>query len=61
MVQLGYGPPVDEIIDAISTRRYEWSRIPPTRLKGGAASVGATQLAQFARRIEKATHEFVCG
>jgi len=46
-----------EIIEAISTRRYELVKDSAHALKGGSASVGATQLSQFARRIEKATHE----
>jgi len=46
-----------EIIEAISTRRYEMVKDSAHALKGGSASVGASQLSQFARRIERATHE----
>jgi two-component system sensor histidine kinase RpfC len=48
---------IDEIIEAISQRRYEEVKDIAHALKGGAASVGATQLTQLARRIEKAGHD----
>ena len=48
---------VNEIIEAISSRHYEQVKDIAHALKGGAASVGATQLVQFARRIEKAPHD----
>ena len=48
---------VNEAVDAISLRRYEAVKDIAHALKGGAASVGATQLTQLARRIEKAGHE----
>jgi two-component system sensor histidine kinase RpfC len=48
---------VQEIVDAISTRRYELVKDAAHALKGGAGSVGATQLVQYAKRIEKASHD----
>jgi two-component system sensor histidine kinase RpfC len=48
---------VEEIVDAISTRRYELVKDAAHALKGGAGSVGATQLVQYAKRIEKASHD----
>jgi two-component system sensor histidine kinase RpfC len=48
---------VNEIIESLSTRRYEAVKDAAHALKGGAASVGATELTQFAKRIEKANHE----
>jgi two-component system sensor histidine kinase RpfC len=48
---------VNDIIESLSTRRYEAVKDAAHALKGGAASVGATELTQFAKRIEKANHE----
>src|SRR5205823_6190454 len=48
---------VSEIVEAISQRRYEAVKDIAHALKGGAASVGATQLTQLARRFEKANHD----
>jgi two-component system, sensor histidine kinase RpfC len=48
---------VDEIVNAISSRRYELVKDSAHALKGGAASVGASQLVQFAKRIERASHD----
>jgi len=48
---------VNEIVEAISQRRYEAVKDIAHALKGGAASVGATQLTQLARRFEKANHD----
>ena len=48
---------VDEIVNAIAGRRYELVKDAAHALKGGAASVGASQLVQFAKRIEKASHD----
>ena len=45
------------MIESLSTRRYESVKDAAHALKGGAASVGATELTQFAKRIEKANHE----
>ena len=46
-----------QIIEALGQRRYELVKDAAHALKGGAASVGATQLTQFATRLEKLTHE----
>jgi two-component system sensor histidine kinase RpfC len=46
-----------QISDALAKRRYELVKDAAHALKGGAASVGATQLTQLATRIEKATHD----
>lgn len=46
-----------QITEALGHRRYELVKDAAHALKGGAASVGATQLTQFATRLEKSTHE----
>jgi two-component system sensor histidine kinase RpfC len=46
-----------QIAEALVKRRYELVKDAAHALKGGAASVGATQLTQLATRIEKATHD----
>ena len=43
--------------DGIAARRYESVKDAAHALKGGAGSVGATQLVQLAVRIEKASHD----
>jgi len=48
---------VTEISAALTTRKYEAVRDSAHALKGGAASVGATQLTQLARRLEQSTPE----
>ena len=48
---------VREITAALTERKYEAVRDSAHALKGGAASVGATQLTQLARRLEKAPPE----
>lgn len=48
---------VREITDALVQRRYEAVKDSAHALKGGAASVGATQLTHLASRLDKATHE----
>src|SRR5205085_1909113 len=48
---------VKEIGDALATRKYELLKDSAHALKGGAGSVGATQLMMIATRFEKATHE----
>jgi|SRR5690348_2897959 len=48
---------VGEICTALATRRYEAAKDAAHALKGGAGGVGASQLFQFATRVEKATHE----
>jgi two-component system, sensor histidine kinase RpfC len=46
-----------QIAEALQQRKYELVKDAAHALKGGAASVGATQLTQVATRLEKATHE----
>jgi len=48
---------VKTICDALAARRYEDAKDAAHALKGGAGSVGATQLVQFAVRLEKAGHD----
>ena len=48
---------VKAISDALATRRYEDVKDAAHALKGGAGSVGATQLVQLAIRFEKAGHD----
>lgn len=48
---------VAEITEALVQRKYESVKDAAHALKGGAGSVGATQVTQFAIRLEKATHE----
>lgn len=48
---------VAEVCHALANRKYESAKDAAHALKGGAGSVGASQLTQFAVRLEKATHE----
>ena len=48
---------VKSISDALAARRYEDAKDGAHALKGGAGSVGATQLVQLAVRFEKAGHD----
>ena len=48
---------VKSISDALGARRYEDVKDAAHALKGGAGSVGATQLVQLAIRFEKAGHD----
>ena len=48
---------VREITENLSARRYELVKDSAHALKGGAGSVGATQLMALATRFEKATHD----
>jgi two-component system sensor histidine kinase RpfC len=48
---------VEELSSALAQRRYDAAKDTAHALKGGAASVGASQLMQIATRIEKAGHE----
>ena len=48
---------VAEISAALTARKYEAVRDAAHALKGGAASVGATQLTQLARRLEQSAPE----
>lgn len=50
---------VAEISTALTQRKYETVKDAAHALKGGAASVGATQLTQIAIRIEKSSHELL--
>jgi two-component system, sensor histidine kinase RpfC len=46
-----------QINDSLAQRKYEQVKDAAHALKGGAASVGATQLTQLATRLEKASYE----
>lgn len=48
---------VSEISSALAARKYEEVKDAAHALKGGAGSVGATQLVALALRLEKATHD----
>jgi two-component system, sensor histidine kinase RpfC len=48
---------VKSIVDAFARRSYEEVKDAAHALVGGAASVGAVQLAQIAARMEKASHD----
>ena len=48
---------VNSISDALAARRYEDVKDAAHALKGGAGSVGATQLVQLALRFEKASYD----
>jgi len=48
-----------EVIEAITNRRYEAIKDIAHALKGGAGSVGAIQLVQYARRLENAPHDSI--
>ena len=45
------------IVDALSARRYEEVKDAAHALKGGAGSVGATQLVALAQRFESANND----
>jgi two-component system, sensor histidine kinase RpfC len=48
---------VAQLLDGLAQRRYEMVKDAAHALRGGAGSVGATQLMQFATRVDKATHD----
>ena len=48
---------VEEISSALTQRSYEAAKDGAHALKGGSASVGASQLTQIATRIEKSSHD----
>jgi len=48
-----------EIVEAITNRRYELVKDVAHALKGGAGSVGAVQLVQFAKRLENASNDSI--
>jgi two-component system sensor histidine kinase RpfC len=50
---------VKSISDALAARRYEVVKDAAHALKGGAGSVGASQLVQLAVRFEKASYELL--
>jgi two-component system sensor histidine kinase RpfC len=50
---------VKSMSDALAARRYEEVKEIAHALKGGAGSVGATQLVQLAIRIEKSSHDLL--
>lgn len=48
---------LEDITTSLAARRYEKVKDAAHALLGGAASVGATQLAQIAARLDKASHD----
>jgi len=48
-----------DISDALAKRKYEAVKDAAHALRGGAGSIGATQLIQFAQRLERSTHEIL--
>ena len=46
-----------QLLDGLAQRKYEAVKDAAHALRGGAGSVGATQLMQFATRVDKATHD----
>jgi two-component system sensor histidine kinase RpfC len=48
---------VAQLQDGLAQRKYESVKDAAHALRGGAGSVGATQLMQFATRVDKATHD----
>jgi len=48
---------VATIVDALSTKRYEEVKDAAHALKGGAGSIGATQLVALAQRFENANND----
>lgn len=50
---------VKSMSDSLAARRYEEFKEEAHALKGGAGSVGATQLVQLAVRFEKASHDLL--
>ncbi len=48
---------VAQLLDGLASESTRRSRMPRTRFGAGAGSVGATQLMQFATRVDKATHD----
>lgn len=48
---------VVQLLDGLAQRKYESVKDAAHALRGGAGSVGATQLMQFATRVDKATHD----
>ena len=50
---------VKSISDALAARRYEEVKDAAHALKGGAGSVGASQLVQLAIRFERASHDLL--
>ncbi len=50
---------VQQVVDGLAQRKYQAVKDAAHALKGGGGSVGATQLTQFAVRLEKASHEMM--
>jgi len=48
---------VAQLLDGLAQRKYEAVKDAAHALRGGAGSVGATQLMQFATRVDKSTHD----
>ena len=48
---------VKQLAEGFAQRKYEAVKDAAHAIRGGAGSVGATQLMQFATRIDKATHD----
>ena len=48
---------VAQLLDGLAQRKYEAVKDSAHALRGVAGSVGATQLMQFATRVDKATHD----
>jgi HPt (histidine-containing phosphotransfer) domain-containing protein len=48
---------VAQLRDGLAQRKYEAVKDAAHALRGGAGSVGATLLMQFATRVDKATHD----
>jgi two-component system sensor histidine kinase RpfC len=48
-----------DISEALAKRKYEAVKDAAHALRGGAGSIGATQLIQFAQRLERSTHEIL--
>ena len=50
---------IGELTLALTQRKYDAAKDVAHALKGGAASVGASQLTQIATRVEKCSHEML--
>ncbi|MBA3507442.1 MAG: response regulator [Betaproteobacteria bacterium] len=50
---------ITQLEDGLAKRKYEAVKDAAHALRGGAGSVGATQLMQFATRVDKATHDTI--
>jgi len=50
---------IAQLEEGLAKRKYEAVKDAAHALKGGAGSVGATQLMQFATRVDRATHDTI--